>query len=93
MEPFACGIDPRGGEPEMARADTFVRRRRLLVAAGSVVLLGGAWVVAGMLRNSPANLIRWIRDPQGVVPGNAMPDMGVTEADARDIAAYLYTLR
>ena len=47
--------------------------------------------IAGMLRNEPANLIRWIRDPQGVVPGNAMPDMGVSEAQARDIAAYLYS--
>ena len=49
--------------------------------------------VAGMLRNTPSNLVRWIRDPQGVVPGNAMPNMGVSEADARDIAAFLYTLR
>lgn len=49
--------------------------------------------IAGMLRNTPPNLVRWIRDPQSVVPGNAMPNMGVTEADARDIAAYLYTLR
>jgi len=54
---------------------------------------GDRTYVAGMLRNSPSNLIRWIRDPQGVIPGNAMPDMGVTDADARDIAAYLYTLR
>jgi cytochrome c len=49
--------------------------------------------VAGVLANTPPNLVRWIRAPQGVVPGNAMPDMGVTEQDARDIAAYLYTLR
>jgi cytochrome c2 len=49
--------------------------------------------IAGMLRNTPANLVRWIREPQAVVPGNAMPNMGVSEADARDIAAYLYTLR
>lgn len=53
---------------------------------------GSRTYIAGMLRNSPANLIRWIRDPQGVVPGNAMPNMGVGEPDARDIAAYLYTL-
>lgn len=49
--------------------------------------------VAGVLPNTPANLMHWIRNPQSVVPGNAMPDMGVTEQDARDIAAYLYTLR
>lgn len=49
--------------------------------------------VAGMLRNTPDNLVTWLRSPQSIVPGNAMPDMGVSEQDARDIAAYLYTLR
>lgn len=49
--------------------------------------------IAGMLRNSPDNLMFWLRHPQEVVPGNVMPDMGVTAPDARDIAAYLYTLR
>lgn len=49
--------------------------------------------IAGMLRNTPPNLVRWIRDPQAVVPGNAMPNMKITESEARDIAAYLYTLR
>jgi cytochrome c1 len=37
-------------------------------------------------------MIKWLRDPQGVVPGNAMPDMGLSEDQARDIAAYLSTL-
>jgi cytochrome c2 len=49
--------------------------------------------IAGLLRNTPANMIMWLRNPQSVVPGNAMPDMGLTEDDARDIAAYLYTLQ
>ena len=49
--------------------------------------------IAGMLPNTEANLQHWIRDPQAVVPGNAMPDMGVTARDAADITAYLYTLR
>lgn len=49
--------------------------------------------IAGKLRNTPTNLTRWLRDPQGVLPGNAMPDMGVSESQARDMAAYLYTLR
>ena len=49
--------------------------------------------LAGMLRNTPDNLMFWLRHPQQVVPGNVMPDMGITAADARDIAAYLYTLR
>lgn len=49
--------------------------------------------IAGVLPNSGPNMIRWLRDPPGVDPRTAMPDMGVTEADARDISAYLYTLR
>jgi cytochrome c1 len=34
---------------------------------------------------------RWIRDPQHVAPGTAMPDLDVGARDARDIAAFLYT--
>jgi cytochrome c len=49
--------------------------------------------LAGKLPNEPKNMIRWIRDPQGVQPGSVMPDMGITEQDGRDIAAFLYTLR
>lgn len=49
--------------------------------------------IAGMLRNSPDNLMFWLRHPQEVVPGNVMPDMGMSAPDARDVAAYLYTLR
>lgn len=48
--------------------------------------------IAGALPNTPDNLILWIRFPQEVEPGTIMPDMGVDERDARDIAAYLYTL-
>ena len=48
--------------------------------------------IAGRLPNRPAELIRWIRYPQQVEPGNAMPDLGVSERDARDMAAHLYTL-
>jgi len=48
--------------------------------------------IAGMLPNSAENLERWIRFPQSVVPGNDMPNLGVTAQQARDITAYLYTL-
>ena len=49
--------------------------------------------LAGRVMNTPAGMIRWIQHPQQIEQGTAMPDMGVTETDARDIAAYLYTLR
>jgi cytochrome c len=48
--------------------------------------------IAGQLPNNADNLIRWIMDPQAVEPGTAMPNLHVTEQQASDIAAYLYTL-
>jgi cytochrome c2 len=50
-------------------------------------------VIAGMLPNTPRNMIAWLKAPQSVVPGNVMPNMELDDHDARDIAAYLYTLR
>jgi cytochrome c1 len=50
-------------------------------------------VIAGVLPNTSDNMVRWLRFPQAVAPGNAMPDMGLSEADARDVAAYLEGLR
>jgi cytochrome c len=48
--------------------------------------------LAGKLPNTAENMERWIRHPREVDSRTAMPDTGVTEQDARDIAAYLYTL-
>jgi mono/diheme cytochrome c family protein len=49
--------------------------------------------IAGTLPTTPANLVLWIRFPQRVKPGTAMPDLAVSDQDARDIATYLYSLR
>lgn len=48
--------------------------------------------IAGMVRNTPESMERWLRDPQAVSPGNAMPNVGATPAEARVMAAYLATL-
>ena len=53
--------------------DSFARRR----------------TVAGKLANTPDALTHWIQVPQSVVPGNDMPDLGLTRRQARDVAAYL----
>jgi putative membrane protein len=49
--------------------------------------------LGGHLTNSPGNMIKWIQHPQLIDPKNAMPELDVTDQDAKDIAAYLYILR
>jgi putative membrane protein len=55
--------------------------------------MGKRIFIAGLMRNTPANMMTWLQNPQEIVPGNAMPDMGITDEQARDITAYLYTLQ
>lgn len=55
--------------------------------------LANRMYIAGVLPNSPENLVSWIQDPKAIDPLTAMPDVGVKPADARSIAAYLYTLK
>lgn len=49
--------------------------------------------LAGRLPNTPENMTLWIYDPKSVDPQTVMPVTGVSREDARDIVAYLYTLR
>jgi mono/diheme cytochrome c family protein len=49
--------------------------------------------VGGVVTNTPQNMVRFLRAPQQFVPDGAMPNLGITERDARDIAAYLQSLR
>ena len=107
----ACGWF-RSPEPrfEIAGAD-IERGRSALIAYGCVAChtvpgVAGpntyvgppldAWAerryIAGRVANNPDNLIEWIRFPQAIDPETAMPSLAVSEQDARDIAAYLYTL-
>jgi cytochrome c2 len=53
----------------------------------------GRATIAGVLSNDPDHLRLWLLHPQRVVPGNAMPEQPMSERDARDLSAYLYTLR
>lgn len=54
---------------------------------------GNRSLIAGQLPNRPAVLVAWIADAPALIPATGMPDLGVTQADAKDMAAYLYTLR
>ncbi len=55
--------------------------------------MGRRIFIAGVLRNTPANMAAWVYDPQRYVPGNAMPSVGLSPQDAADVAAYLESLR
>lgn len=48
--------------------------------------------IGGILPNNPENLVRWIVDPTALDPRTAMPDLDMSEAEARDAAAYLYAV-
>jgi cytochrome c len=93
-----------GGDPD--RAASAIRRHGCgschtipgIDGANAVVgppltSLGRRSYIAGHLSNNPDTLIRWIRHPHSFKQQTAMPEMGVGEQDARDIAAYLYTLQ
>jgi cytochrome c len=102
------GAEPRtvvvGGDPERGRTSLGgfgcgschvipgVRGANGMVGPPLTGFAGRAYI-AGQLANQPDNLVRWIQDPQAVEPGTAMPNLGVVPEVARDMAAYLYTLR
>lgn len=54
--------------------------------------MGTRTLIAGVLPNTPENMERWLMEPKAIAPRSAMPDLGVTAQDARDIAAFLATL-
>ena len=92
-----------GGEPERGRALMArygcgschaipgVRGARG-VAGPPLLRFAQRTYIAGQRRNTPRNLVAWLQHPQHVEPGTEMPEMGVTPVDARDMAAFLYTL-
>ncbi len=45
--------------------------------------------VLGLFANTPANLARWVRQPQRFLPGGVMPNLGLTRAQSEDVAAYI----
>ena len=49
--------------------------------------------IGGVLVNSPDNMVAWLKDPPAHAPRTAMPKLGVTDKDARDMTAYLYSLQ
>lgn len=55
--------------------------------------MGARVYIGGVLPNTPDDMVRWLMNPPAIDPRTAMPNLGITEPEARDIAAYLYALR
>ena len=53
--------------------------------------IGSRMYVAGMLENTEQNMASWIHDPKAINPKTAMPNLGASEQDAGDMAAFLRT--
>lgn len=54
--------------------------------------IAGRRYIGGVLPNTPENMVRWLQNPQQFDPLSAMPNLQLSEKDARDMAAFLYTL-
>jgi cytochrome c2 len=93
----ATGGDPRRGEAMFIQygCGSCHALNDVRTATGSVgpPLDGIALrvIIGGHLANTPDNMEKWVRYPQQVSPGTAMPDLHVGAEDARDITAFLYT--
>jgi cytochrome c oxidase subunit 2 len=46
-------------------------------------------LAAGVLENTPANMARWLKNPQAIKPGSYMPNFNLTDAEVKAITAYL----
>jgi cytochrome c2 len=49
--------------------------------------------IAAVVDNTPENMKRWLQEPQKVKPGSAMPSLGLTDAEAVSLTAFLETLK
>jgi cytochrome c1 len=58
----------------------------------SLAHIGRQQILAGHLANTPGEMVRWIEHPQSVLPGDAMPEMGLSHDDVLKIVDYLYTM-
>lgn len=49
--------------------------------------------LGGVVPNHFETMVKWLLGPRQFDPLSAMPDVGLDEQQARDIAAYLYTMQ
>ena len=63
------------------------------IVGPSLAGFGQRQLIGGVAPNQPAVLVQWVRDAPSIAPNTGMPELPLTEAQARDVAAYLFTLR
>ena len=63
------------------------------IVGPSLAGFGRRQLIGGVAPNQPAVLVQWVRDAPSVAPNTGMPEIPLTDAQARDVAAYLLTLR
>ncbi|MGH8657246.1 MAG: c-type cytochrome [Gammaproteobacteria bacterium] len=95
----STGADPEAGRAAIERYDCGVchtipgiRGARGIVGPPLDAFSHRVYI-AGKFGNRKEILERWIQDPPALAPETAMPNLGVEEQEARDMAAYLYRLR
>lgn len=99
VEHRIVGADPDRGREVMAAIECGVCHEipGILGADGivgpSLEQFGRRKLIAGVVPNEPSVLAQWVRDAPSLAPQTGMPDLPITQDQARDVAAYLYTLR
>lgn len=99
-----CDDPPTNGDPERGRIEIrafgcgacheIAGVRGATGRVGPPLLAVGRHAyIAGILPNTPDNLVAWLQNPPAIDPKTAMPNLGLTAEQAQDITAYLYTLR
>ena len=63
------------------------------IVGPSLAGFGQRQLIGGVAPNQPAVLARWVRDAPSIAPNTGMPELPLSETQARDVAAYLFTLR
>ena len=63
------------------------------IVGPSLAGFGQRQLIGGVAPNQPAVLVQWVRDAPSIALNTGMPEMPLTDAQARDVAAYLFTLR
>jgi len=62
-------------------------------AGPSLQYMGRLSYIAGGIPNQPENMVRFLKNPPAVKPGTLMPNLGVSDEEARHMAAFMYTLQ